>query len=360
MEESETSGKLADDEFVTLTIVTRGTSPTPPASSSYVRNKRAEIGIAHKKEVTRLRRLPHATDEEIQCDRVEETSRFSRYSRNSRTSGAPWSTYFDKYSQASAGGSSVFSRGFNNASSSSGRLNNYVYTRNESIVKESSNSSRETQSAGNKNQNDKAFVNQNHTRTIHGNSLMSRDSKIAKNLEIHGMNKELDETRVQNGEQCSCGARRNETTNWSLVNSRTSNQDSTFKFGDDSTMHDSGENYGSYDDQNNGQSPVSKYKEQKQGKAVIARLKHSWPKSEIKIIKYSSKPDLTTLKGETYCERENITPKSDSTLLPQLEQSSRIVEELCQDQNEKVTSHKNNVLQKNDSVSRYVSPFLLI
>lgn len=367
-EEDETDNRLSDSEFVTLTMMTRSTSPTPPASSSYVRNRRAEIGIVHQKEVIRSRKLPDTTDEETQCDRMEETSKFSRYGGNNRISGAPWSTYLDKYSSSgttSVGGPSMYSsRGFTNASSSSSRFNSFVYTRtneapaitrNESATKESSSSSQETHSSSNKNQNEK--VSSGLKGTTSNENSTSSDSNASSNAQnIHGTNKEINGSRIREREQCSCGGRKTETSGNS-ESSRVFNQNVAFHRKDDS-MEDSQESNGSREDWSSRQSSVSRYDEYNQRKPSIPRVGRSSSKSEIKISNCSSKTEIISPKREAYCERRGSTPKSDassSSKNSSKEESLRIVEGHCQNQNKEIISQKRDISQRKDSTSRYVN-----
>ncbi|XP_072745288.1 uncharacterized protein [Anoplolepis gracilipes] len=355
VEEDETNNRLSDSEFVTLTMMTRSTSPTPPASSSYVRNRRAEIGIVHQKEVTRSRKLPDTMDEETQCDRMEETSRFSRYGGNNRISGAPWSAYLDKYSSSgttSVGSPSMYSRGFTNASSSSSRFNSFAYTRtneaparNEPVTKESS-SSQETHS--NRNQNEKVSSGLKCT-TTNENST-TNDSNASSNVQnIHGTNKKINESRIQGSEQCSCGGRKAEMSE-NPDSSRIFNQNVAFHRKDDS-MEDSQESNGGREDWNNRQSSVTRRDEYNQRKPSIPRVERSSPKSEMKISKCSSKTEIISSKREAYCERRGSTPKSDTSSSSKTEESLRIVEGHCQNQNEETIFRKRDTSQRKDSTS---------
>lgn len=346
IEGDETNNKLPDNEFVTLTVVTRATSPTPPASSSYVRNRRAEINVAHQKEVIRFRKLPDTVDEEVQCDQMEETSRFSRYGSN-RVSGASWSTYLDKYSGASStGSSSVYSsRGFTNASSSN-RLNNFAYTRtneatastkNDSSTKESSSSNQEIYSSDNRSQNEK-LLGLNCTTT--NDETVSNDSKTSSSgQDIHGTNKE---DRIHGSERCCCGARKIET-NGSASNLRSSKQNLAFYRREDPTQDSSQD--------------ASRCNEYNQRRPSIPRLERTSSKNEVKIPKCSSKTEITSSKPDAYSERRGSTPKSDVSSSSKSEESLRIVEGHCQDQNEEVISQKRNDAQRKDSTSRYVNLF---
>ncbi|KYN11256.1 hypothetical protein ALC57_16613, partial [Trachymyrmex cornetzi] len=340
IEENEINNKLSNNEFVTLTVVTRGTSPTPPASSSYVRNKRAEINVVQQNEVIKHRKLADTTDEEIQCDQMEEPSRLSRYGSGNRASGVPWSTYLDKYSSASSTGNpSIYSsRGYTNASSSSGRLNNFAYKRmneapkNESSVKELSSSNQEIHNSDNKSQNEK-FVSDLSCTTNDETLLASNDLKTSSNgQDIHSINKE---DRIHGSERCCCGARKTET-NGSSNNLRSSNnQNLAFYRREDSTTKDSQD--------------AAKCDEYNKKKPSILRLKHTSPKNEAKS-KCSLKNEMTSSKLNAYNERRGSTSKSDTNSSSK-EESIRIVEGHSQDQNEEVTCQKHDTSQRKDSTS---------
>lgn len=88
-----------DEEEVTqttfITVVTRGTSPTPPSTASYVRTRRADLARVVEKTIEKPKTRPEMVDKEIQSDRVDDTTRLSRYGVSSR-----WSTYLDRYPSA--------------------------------------------------------------------------------------------------------------------------------------------------------------------------------------------------------------------------------------------------------------------
>lgn len=111
-----------ETEMITLTVVNRGTSPNPPSTSTFVRNRRADIARLIQKEITKPRHKLETRDVEVQYDKTEDTSRFSRFGISSRISSAPWSSYLDKYP-----GSSYSSRNYGTSSSSRG--SNYGFTR---------------------------------------------------------------------------------------------------------------------------------------------------------------------------------------------------------------------------------------
>lgn len=332
-------------------MVTRSTSPTPPASSSYVRSRRAEIGIVYQKEVTRLRKPPDSADEETQCDRVEETSRFSRYGGSNRISSVPWSAYLDKYSSgatSTTGSSSMYSRGFSNTSSSSGRSNGFAYTRtneastiarNDIAAKETSGSSQDTHNSGNRSQSEKIYGDSNCARTDDENSTTPDNSKTSSNGQsAHKTNEDLKESKVQGSQQCSCGARKIDMSGNSHSSIRNSIQDPALRK-EDSTMQDSRENKDRYDECN-------------QRRPSIPRLGCSSPKREITIPKCASKTELASSKSEARCERRESTSKSgsDASFSSKVEEPLRIVEGHCQDQDE--TVRLCDVSQRKDSSSR--------
>lgn len=104
------------DEMITVTVMTRATSPTPPSSSnSYgtTRSKRSDIARQIQKEIQRPKYTKtEMVDKEIQSDRMDDTARYSRFSGRSS-----WNPYLDlKYSSPTTSYSKYSSR---NSSSSS-------------------------------------------------------------------------------------------------------------------------------------------------------------------------------------------------------------------------------------------------
>lgn len=83
-----------------ITVVTRGTSPTPTASAVYLRSKRTDYGI--EKRVSRPRKRPDMVHKEVQTDR--EDFSFSKYAiySDSNIRTKPWSSYVDKYSSVNS------------------------------------------------------------------------------------------------------------------------------------------------------------------------------------------------------------------------------------------------------------------
>ncbi|PSN57950.1 hypothetical protein C0J52_00257, partial [Blattella germanica] len=97
-------GDENEEEGVTqttfITVVTRGTSPTPP--SSYVRSRRAELARVLEKTIAKPKSRPEMVDKEIQSDRGDDTARLSRYGVSSR-----WASYLDRYPSAASSYSPV-------------------------------------------------------------------------------------------------------------------------------------------------------------------------------------------------------------------------------------------------------------
>ncbi|XP_069689274.1 platelet binding protein GspB isoform X3 [Periplaneta americana] len=86
-----------------ITVVTRGTSPTPPSTtSSYIRTRRTDLARVIEKTIAKPKARPEMVDKEIQSDRGDDTARLSRYGVSSR-----WSTYLDRYPSAASSYSPV-------------------------------------------------------------------------------------------------------------------------------------------------------------------------------------------------------------------------------------------------------------
>lgn len=96
---TEDSKRNEIDEQVTLTMISRATSPSPPSSSgTFVTRRRADVARLFQKEITRSRKRPETKDAEMQSDRMDDTARYSRFgSSTSRVTSSPWSSYIDKF-----------------------------------------------------------------------------------------------------------------------------------------------------------------------------------------------------------------------------------------------------------------------
>ncbi|KAJ8922130.1 hypothetical protein NQ315_004064 [Exocentrus adspersus] len=80
-------------EMETVTVITRGTSPTPVTAqtSSYLRSRRIEIAKVVEKQITRPKIRTHSmADKEMQSDRLDDSTKTSRFAGASRISA--WSS----------------------------------------------------------------------------------------------------------------------------------------------------------------------------------------------------------------------------------------------------------------------------
>lgn len=99
-EEEETSSdeESSDSDamsMISVTVVTRGTSPTAPSSSIYLRTRRADMAKTIEKTISRPKKRCEMVDKDMQSDRLDDTTRSSRYASTSRVSASPWSSYMD-------------------------------------------------------------------------------------------------------------------------------------------------------------------------------------------------------------------------------------------------------------------------
>ncbi|KOC69672.1 hypothetical protein WH47_07859 [Habropoda laboriosa] len=348
-DEFDADNRLQDME--TITMVTRGTSPSPPASSSFVRSRRADIGIANQREVSRVRKKIDTKDQEVQCDRLEDSSRFSRFGGGGRIAGTPWSTYLDKFSTSNSSGGGVYSRGYNGGGAANSRVNNFAYTRsndagsrNES--KMSPSSSQEIH--GNRNQNEqnaKVFGGLGFSKVAGDSSGTKTDSKAS----IGGgqENRDRKGDKLQNGEARPCTVGKAEgKSDRSAGPSVLKRDNSPQQSGIVGKNQGSRENVSkSEEQQSSRESSVSKSESSSQRRPSIPRLGRAAPKSEVKIAKSSSS---SSTKSDGLRERRGSTPKSDTS--SKLDESSRIVEGHCREPSEDNHSTKSeNVSSAKDS-----------
>ncbi|XP_055631021.1 serine-rich adhesin for platelets isoform X3 [Toxorhynchites rutilus septentrionalis] len=110
-EETESSVEPEPKIFIEITLVTRGTSPTPPGSTPYLRARRAEMCKTIEKTIQKQLLPVETADKAIQSDRMDDSTKHLRYSQpTTRT----WSPFLD--SKYSSGGSSGYTR-YSSASS---------------------------------------------------------------------------------------------------------------------------------------------------------------------------------------------------------------------------------------------------
>lgn len=339
-EESKLENRLKDNE--TVTMVTRGTSPSPPASSSFVRSRRADIGIANQKEVSRVRKKMETKDQEVQSERSEDGSRFSRFGGGGRISGAPWSSYLDKFSSNSSG-SGVYARGFNGGNATNSRVNSFAFprsndaSRNDSSLKVSPSSSQEIH--GNRNQNEQ--------KVFGGLSFAKTDSKTSNE---QGNSNQM-EIKVHNGESRGCTVGKSERKGLASP-SILKREDSPQQPGVLAKSPDSRESVSkSEEQQSSRESSTSKSENNSQKRPSIPRLGRIAAKNESKIAKSSSN---SSSKSDGPRERRSLTPKSDASSLSKLDDSSRIVEGgHCQEPSKEAsTSKSDSVSPAKDSLQR--------
>ncbi|XP_076647366.1 formin homology 2 domain containing isoform X5 [Halictus rubicundus] len=353
----EADSRLQDNDTLTLTMVTRGTSPSPPASSSYVRSRRADVGIAHQKEVVRARRRPETKDQEVQCDRAEDSSRFSRFGGGGRISESPWSSYLDKFSSSNSGGSGVYGRSYNSSGSTANtRVNSFAFSRpndngvasrNESASKVSPTSSQEIHASRNQNeQSPKVFGSIGFPRAGQDSSSSVKADPLKTPTSPGQGNSGKDQTnsKLQTGD--SRAAAKAEPRNDRFSNSKTFNNDSMVSAKREGTQKqsaivakspDARESISRGEDaQSSRESSVSK-SEGNQRRPSIPRLGRGSTKNETKIMKASSG---SSTKSEGLRERRGSTPKSDTSTFSRSDESSRIVEGYCQEQSEDIASSK--------------------
>ncbi|XP_034196243.2 uncharacterized protein LOC117611903 [Osmia lignaria lignaria] len=314
-EEFEVDKRLQESETVTITMITRGTSPSPPASSSFVRNRRADVGIASQKEVARVRKKIDSKDQEVQCEKTEDNSRFLRYGGGGRIAGTPWTTYIDKFSSSNTAGSPGYGRGFNGGAGGNSRMNSFAFSRsndrNDPSMKVSPNSSQEIFANRNQNeQNNKVF----------GGLGFPRSSADPK----ENPRKDQSEGKLQNA-SCSVGK----------VEGKVGRLASPQQSGIVGKSQESK----SEETQSSRESSTSKSESYNQRRPSIPRLGRGTPKNDVKILRSSSN---SSTKSDGLRERRGSTPKSDHSSLSKLDESSRIVEGHCKEQGSEIASPKSD------------------
>ncbi|CAL7944711.1 unnamed protein product [Xylocopa violacea] len=348
-DESEADSRLQDND--TITMVTRGTSPSPPASSSFVRSRRADVGIASQREVPRVRKKPETKDQEAQCERLEDSSRFSRFGGGGRISGAPWSTYLDKFSSNSSG-SGVYARGFNGSGGANPRVNSFAFSRsndgsrNDSTSKASASSSQE--SHGNRNQSEqsgKVLGGLGFAKGAADPGVAKTDSKAPANNGQENSNRDQAEVKVQNAAARPCAVGKTEGKGSRLASpSLVKRENSPQQAGIAIKSSDSRESITKGDEQHSSrESSVSKSESSSQRRPSIPRLGRIGAKNESKIAKSSSS---SSAKSDGLRERRGSTPKSEASSLSKLDESSRIVEGRCREQSEEASSPKSDKISK--------------
>lgn len=94
------------EKTIEVSVITRGTSPNPPTSTTYLRSRRSDNAKTIEKTIKRSINKPVCEDKEIQSDRMDDSTKYSRFTTSRIT---PWSYVDNKFN------SSGYSR-FGNAS----------------------------------------------------------------------------------------------------------------------------------------------------------------------------------------------------------------------------------------------------
>ncbi|XP_055914009.1 uncharacterized protein LOC129947470 isoform X2 [Eupeodes corollae] len=104
-EEEEESESSSEEIFVPVSVCTRGTSPTPPSSSTVVRMRRNELAKTIEKTIKRSSKRPKTLEKGIQSDRMDDSTRYSRFGLSSRMSS--YSPHESRYTPSLRYSSSV-------------------------------------------------------------------------------------------------------------------------------------------------------------------------------------------------------------------------------------------------------------
>ncbi|KAK2587060.1 hypothetical protein KPH14_011011 [Odynerus spinipes] len=376
------SNRLEDLEGACIAMISRGTSPTPPASSSFVRNRRADVGVVVQKERTRCRRKIEKKNQEVQCERTEETSRFSRFgSTSSRVPGAGWTSYLDKFSSsASASGgnpSAVYSgRTFNATASTTGsgpspnstRIGGFAFQR----ANENSTTSRNDQASKVSPTSSQELSNNQHARGQNAEAVAKQDGPVfSRNNNERSLNHVKSETVSRTSpssneehevistgkdqvDDCKSVDRvriaetKDETKVDRLASPKTfhrvdiPNDSRTKRSPDDSQQHSSS--------RSSSTTGTSRSEEIEEKKTSLPRLNGASPKSEGKLSRTSSKTEYSTAKAIQGVQRErrDSTPKSESSLSSRTTDSSKPFDAHVQDQK------RESLPSRKESLSRYL------
>uniref|UniRef100_A0A182QB79 FHOD1 N-terminal GTPase-binding domain-containing protein n=1 Tax=Anopheles farauti TaxID=69004 RepID=A0A182QB79_9DIPT len=92
-EETESSVEPEPKIFIEVTLVTRGTSPTPPGATPLIRARRAEMCKTIEKTIQKQLLPVETADKQIQSDRMDDSTKYLRYGQPSTRS---WSPFIDQ------------------------------------------------------------------------------------------------------------------------------------------------------------------------------------------------------------------------------------------------------------------------
>lgn len=364
----ETENRLEELESC-VAMISRGTSPTPPSSSSFIRNRRADMGTIVQKERTRCRRKIEKKNQEIQCDRSEEAPRFSRFGGSARVSGAGWSSYLDKFSSTSStssGNSTVYSsRNFNTATASSGasgnctRIGGFAFSR----ANENSTTSRNDQAPKVSSTCNQELDNNHHNREQNREAITKHDilafsrnnnetSLQAANLETvsrvsPSFNEEVDMIIRDQKDENKCidrdqiGERKDETKADRLPSPRTAFH--SIDVPDNPRLKRSPDY-----SKNSRASSTSKSEEMEEKSPSLQRLNGAFHKSDRKLSRTSSKTECSKPIQAVPRERRDSTAKSENSLSLRNADSSKLFDAYPQEQKHETPP------SKKESLSRYL------
>ncbi|XP_016934155.2 uncharacterized protein Fhos isoform X4 [Drosophila suzukii] len=106
----------ANESFITISVVTRATSPTLPGSTTVQRTRRIDPAKTIEKTIQRSTKRRETTDQEIQSDRLDDSTRYLRYSAGSSISST-YSPHRDRISSLRYSASPLNSSGSGKSSS---------------------------------------------------------------------------------------------------------------------------------------------------------------------------------------------------------------------------------------------------
>ncbi|XP_021698425.1 serine-rich adhesin for platelets isoform X7 [Aedes aegypti] len=105
-EETESSVEPEPKILIEITLVTRGTSPTPPGSTPYIRARRAEMCKTIEKTIQKQLRIVDTADKAVQSDRMDDSTKYLRYNPSTTRN---WSPFLDKFSSSASSGYTRYS-----------------------------------------------------------------------------------------------------------------------------------------------------------------------------------------------------------------------------------------------------------
>ncbi|KRK00955.1 uncharacterized protein LOC6532659 isoform X4 [Drosophila yakuba] len=109
-EEQPENVEESNETFITISVVTRATSPTLPGSTTVQRTRRIDPAKTIEKTIQRSTKRRETTDQEIQSDRLDDSTRYLRYSGGSSISST-YSPHRDRISSLRYSASPLSSSG---------------------------------------------------------------------------------------------------------------------------------------------------------------------------------------------------------------------------------------------------------